>query len=51
MEGSMNTIALIDVVVLVLAYVGLSAACLLIRWLIDWPHRGEQPLPRELSGQ
>jgi hypothetical protein len=38
----MNTITLIDVIVLVLAYVGLSVACLLIRWLIDLPyHRGE----------
>ena len=41
MEGYMNTITLIDVIVLVLAYVGLSVACLLIRWLIDLPHRGE----------
>lgn len=38
----MNTTTLIDVIVLVLAYVGLSVACLLIRWLIDLPyHRGE----------
>ncbi len=41
MEGSMNTITLIDVIVLVLAYVGLSVACMLIRWLITLPHRGE----------
>ena len=37
----MNTITLIDVIVLVLAYVGLSVACVLIRWLIGWPYRGE----------
>jgi len=43
MEGFMNTITLIDVVVLVLAYVGLSVACMLIRWLIGLPNRG-QPL-------
>jgi hypothetical protein len=36
----MNTITLIDVIVLVLAYVGLSVTCLLIRWLIDLPYRG-----------
>ena len=41
MEGYMNTITLIDVIVLVLAYVGLSVACMLIRWLIGLPHRGE----------
>jgi hypothetical protein len=41
MEGYMNTITLIDVIVLVLAYVGLSVACMLIRWLIDLPHRGD----------
>ncbi len=39
MEGSMNTITLIDVIVLVLAYVGLSVACMLIRWMIGLPHR------------
>jgi hypothetical protein len=39
MEGSMNTITLIDVIVLVLAYVGLSVACMLIRWLIGLPRR------------
>ena len=39
MEGFMNTITLIDVIVLVLAYVGLSVACMLIRWLIGLPHR------------
>jgi hypothetical protein len=37
----MNTITLIDVIVLVLAYVGLSMACMLIRWLISLPHRAE----------
>jgi hypothetical protein len=41
MEGPMNTITLIDVIVLVLAYVGLSVACLLIRWLIALPYRGD----------
>jgi hypothetical protein len=41
MEGFMNTITLIDVIVLVLAYVGLSMTCMLIRWLIGLPHRGE----------
>jgi hypothetical protein len=41
MEGFMNTITLIDVIVLVLAYVGLSMACMLIRWLIGLPYRGE----------
>ena len=41
MEGYMNTITLIDVIVLVLAYVGLSMACMLIRWLIYLPYRGE----------
>jgi hypothetical protein len=35
----MNTITLIDVIVLVLAYVGLSVACMLIRWMIGLPHR------------
>ena len=39
MEGSMDTITLIDVIVLVLAYVGLSVACMLIRWLIGLPRR------------
>ncbi len=37
----MTTITLIDVIVLVLAYVGLCVACLLIRWLIGLSHRGE----------
>jgi hypothetical protein len=41
MEGSMNTINLIDVAVLVLAYAGLNVACLLIRWLIGLPDRRE----------
>ncbi len=35
----MNTITLIDVIVLVLAYIGLSVACLLIRWVISLPYR------------
>jgi len=39
MEGSMTTITLIDVIVLVLAYVGLSVACMLIRWMIGLPRR------------
>jgi len=39
MEGSMNSITLIDVIVLVLAYVGLSVACMLIRWMIGLPRR------------
>jgi len=39
MEGFMNTITLIDVIVLVLAYVGLSVACMLIRWMIGLPRR------------
>jgi hypothetical protein len=39
MEGYMNTITLIDVIVLVLAYVGLSVACMLIRWMIGQPRR------------
>jgi len=39
MEGSMDTITLIDVIVLVLAYVGLSVACMLIRWMIGLPRR------------
>ena len=41
MEGYMNTITLIDVIILVLAYVGLSVACLLIRWLIGLPYRDD----------
>jgi hypothetical protein len=41
MEGYMNTITLIDVIILVLAYVGLSVACMLIRWLIALPYRGD----------
>jgi hypothetical protein len=41
MEGYMNTITLIDVIVLVLAYVGLSVACMLIRWLIALQYRGD----------
>ena len=36
----MNTI-LMDVIVLVLAYVGLSVACMLLRWLIGAPRRGD----------
>ena len=47
MEGFMNTITLIDVIVLVLAYVGLSVACLLIRWLIGLPHRESLQESRE----
>ena len=35
----MTTITLIDVIVLVLAYVGLSVACMLIRWMIGLPRR------------
>jgi len=37
----MNTITLIDVIVLVLAYVGLNVACMLLRWLIGSPRRGD----------
>ena len=37
----MNTITLIDVVVLVLAYMGLSVTCMLLRWLIGTPRRGD----------
>ena len=49
----MNTITLIDVIVLVLAYVGLSVSCMLIRWLIGLPHRdvvreGEQTTWRSM---
>jgi hypothetical protein len=47
MEGSMNTITLIDVIVLVLAYVGLSVACMLIRWLIGLPRR--EPVREETT--
>ena len=43
----MNTITLIDVIVLVLAYVGLSVACMLIRWLIGLPRR--EPVHEETT--
>ena len=49
MEGFMNTITLIDVIVLVLAYVGLSVACMLIRWLIGLPRRGRESIREETT--
>ena len=49
MEGYMNTITLIDVIVLVLAYVGLSVACMLIRWLIGLPRREPLQESRETT--
>ena len=51
MEGYMNTITLIDVIVLVLAYVGLSVACMLIRWLIGLPYRRRSRIQHEKTQQ